>query len=190
VEPSRLTCYVHLVLARVTVVTFVALLAAVMYLVLNVGSGPGTTDPAFRAPPREHAVIPGIRRADAPLLPENLPSPSGPTVGSADISPGGAPMTSRPLTTPPLGDPVPGANLAFDEANHLYDRQDHEEARSLALKLLRQHPTSVRMRRIVVASSCIMGDLDTAQQHYLLLPERDRADMRLRCSPFGSNFHE
>ncbi len=84
------------------------------------------------------------------------------------------------------------SNLSFDEANKLYDRREYEEARALALTLLREHPSSVRMRRVVIASSCIMGDHEIAQQHYLILPEqsRDRSDMRERCLSYGSSFHE
>ena len=46
------------------------------------------------------------------------------------------------------------------------------------------------MRRVVVASSCIMGDNELAQQHYLFLPAKDRSDMRERCTPYGLTFRE
>ncbi|MEZ4360918.1 MAG: hypothetical protein R3B48_12115 [Kofleriaceae bacterium] len=128
---------------------------------------------------------------DAPVSAAPPAPPTSPREAAPTVAPG-APASAAP--SPPEVSAAEAtaiaANLSFDEANKLYDRRDYDEARALALTLLVKHPSSVRMRRVVVASSCIMGDHDVAQQHYLLLPERDRADMRQRCVPYGSTFHE
>jgi hypothetical protein len=86
----------------------------------------------------------------------------------------------------------PAANLDFEtamgEANKLYDRHNYEEARNLALKLLERQPGTVRMLRVVVSSSCILGDGETAQKHWNELPGFDKAQMATRCERFGVTF--
>jgi hypothetical protein len=200
------------VLARLAVVALAAvLLICTGYLVVQVGMGPkdGAAPAPAVTPAKEPAAPAGAAPAapmgaeqaarpslaGSPAAPPPAPPPAAP--GEATVAPAATPGSpgspGEVSAAPPRGgpgDPIPGANLEFDEANKLYDRREYDEARTLALSLLRAHPSSVRMRRIVVASSCIMGDQDTAQQHYLSLPERDRADMRLRCAPYGSAFHE
>jgi hypothetical protein len=87
-------------------------------------------------------------------------------------------------------DPVlnPDFDSAMLEANKLYDRHNYEEARTLALKLLEREPGTVRMLRVVVSSSCILGDGDTAQKYWTQLPEFDRTQMTARCERFGVTF--
>lgn len=86
----------------------------------------------------------------------------------------------------------PAVNPDFDaamlEANKLYDRHNYEEARTLALKLLERQPGTVRMLRVVVSSSCILGDGETAQRFWGQLPEFDRGQMTTRCERFGVTF--
>ncbi len=88
--------------------------------------------------------------------------------------------------------PDPALNPDFDtamlEANKLYDRHNYEDARQLALKLLDREPGTVRMLRVVVSSSCILGDAETAQKYWPQLPEFDRGQMTSRCERFGVNF--
>ncbi len=76
----------------------------------------------------------------------------------------------------------------MSEANRLYDRADYDGARTKAQELLKEHPDNVRMLRVVVSSSCMMGDEKTAQAHYERLPERDQRHMRRRCSRYGVEF--
>lgn len=193
-------------LARVALIALGALLLVFTgYLVVQVNAGP-RADVAATAPAALHA---GRAAAPEPSAPEderaaadepadrqaaraaNIPPPVDPLTPISPSSFGtGATGTAASNVTAAASAVTAAANLQFDEANKLYDRRDYEEARALALSLLKEHPTSVRMRRIVVASSCIMGDQDVAQQHYLLLPEKDRGDMRVRCVPYGSAFHE
>jgi hypothetical protein len=82
----------------------------------------------------------------------------------------------------------PDFDSAMLEANKLYDRHNYEEARTLALKLLERQPGTVRMLRVVVSSSCILGDGDSAQKYWTQLPEFDRGQMSTRCERFGVTF--
>jgi hypothetical protein len=70
------------------------------------------------------------------------------------------------------------------EANKLYDRGDYEGARAIAVKTLAESPGNVKLLRVVVSSSCILGDPDTANQYAPQLPPGDRAQMAERCSKF------
>jgi hypothetical protein len=82
----------------------------------------------------------------------------------------------------------PDFDSAMLEANKLYDRHNYEEARTLALKLLERQPGTVRMLRVIVSSSCILGDGDSAQKYWTQLPEFDRTQMTARCERFGVTF--
>ncbi|HUQ05294.1 MAG TPA: hypothetical protein VM261_22475 [Kofleriaceae bacterium] len=82
----------------------------------------------------------------------------------------------------------PDLDAAMLEANKLYDRHNYEEARTLALKLLERQPGTVRMLRVVVSSSCILGDGETAQKYWASLPDFDRTQMVTRCERFGVTF--
>jgi len=86
----------------------------------------------------------------------------------------------------------PATNPDFDaamlQANKLYDRHSYDEARQLALKLLDRQPGTVRMLRVVVSSSCILGDAEMAQKYWLQLPDFDRGQMSTRCERFGVTF--
>jgi hypothetical protein len=88
--------------------------------------------------------------------------------------------------------PDPAVNPDFDaamlEANKLYDRHNYDDARQLALKLLEREPGTVRMLRVVVSSSCILGDGETAQKYWTQLPGFDRNQMATRCERFGVTF--
>jgi hypothetical protein len=188
--------------ARVAVIFLGAVLIVFTgYLVVQVNAGPrvaavgnavspGDPSAPAAAPPRTaddfeaEALAAAGEPVARPAVATAPPTPVDP-LAPISLSSFGTGATGAANDNPP-----PAANLQFDEANKLYDRREYEEARTLALSLLKEHPTSVRMRRIVVASSCIMGDQDVAQQHYSMLPERDRGDMRIRCLPYGSSFQE
>lgn len=178
-------------LARVAVIALGAVLLLLTgVLFVQVGEGPrqhGAGD--------DGSVSSATPRRTAEERDEGAPS----SASSASSAPASAPSGASENRTEPAPPPVDpsspaaisaAANLQFDEANKLYDRREYEDARFLALHLLREHSTSVRMRRVVVASSCIMGDNELAQQHYLFLPAKDRADMRERCTTYGLIFRE
>ncbi|KAB2908180.1 MAG: hypothetical protein F9K40_04545 [Kofleriaceae bacterium] len=82
----------------------------------------------------------------------------------------------------------PDLDAAMLQANKLYDRHSYDDARQLALKLLDRQPGTVRMLRVVVSSSCILGDAEMAQKYWLQLPDFDRGQMSTRCERFGVTF--
>ena len=84
----------------------------------------------------------------------------------------------------------PKADSLMDQANKAYDRQDFEEAKVIAAKVLAKQPTNVRMMRIMVSASCIDGDTPQAQKYYELLPKADRDQMKARCDKYGFSFKE
>ena len=84
----------------------------------------------------------------------------------------------------------PKLDSLMDQANKAYDRQDFEEARAIAGKLLSKDPTNVRMLRIMVSSSCIEGDSVTAQKYFEQLPKFDREQMKQRCDRYGVTFKD
>jgi len=72
------------------------------------------------------------------------------------------------------------------DVNKAYDRADYETARDEALKVLQDHPKQTRMLRVVVSSSCIMGDGDMAVEYFdKLAGDRDRRQMARRCQRYG-----
>ncbi len=78
----------------------------------------------------------------------------------------------------------------MDQANKAYDRQDYEEAKSIAGNVLAKVPTNSRMLRIMVSSACLEGDQALAQQYYVQLPKADRLQMKQRCDRAGITFTE
>ncbi|HEY1558848.1 MAG TPA: hypothetical protein VGF94_28690 [Kofleriaceae bacterium] len=89
--------------------------------------------------------------------------------------------SAKDITPPDDGKPNPHGDAIMDQANKAYDRQDYDEAKTIAQKVLATEPRNVRMLRIVVSSSCIDGDSTMAQKYYVLLPKFDRDQMKLRC---------
>lgn len=191
-------CYLPYMLPkRLVLVGAAVLLVGAAYLARQVSRGP-------REAPMQQEAVPvavGERTTPAPVP---APSPAGAGEPQAQPPTSAAPARAATITSSAAGGPedvappapslaaqvAASSNLSLDEANRLYDRAEYEEARALALAVLREQPTSVRMRRIVVSASCIMGDSQTAQTHYLLLPTTDRADMQRRCARYGTAFVE
>ncbi|MBL4633991.1 MAG: hypothetical protein JKY56_08965 [Kofleriaceae bacterium] len=83
-----------------------------------------------------------------------------------------------------------GLRTEMADANKLYDQADYEGAREAALTILNGQSENVRMLRIVVSSSCIMGDEDIAVKYYQGLPKRDQAQMQRRCKRYDIAFDE
>ncbi len=78
----------------------------------------------------------------------------------------------------------------MNEANRLYDRADYQGAREAALAVLASNEFNVRMKRIVVSSSCIMFEEGPAREHFSDLPARDQRQMARRCKRYGIEFDE
>lgn len=168
----------------------VAVLAMTVYLFVQVratpaqASGSGASHPSAPTPrepiaraPREHAAPPVVEgKRTTPITRSGL----------------------GPQKTPDPGlDPVEDdrkVDLKKDnlmaEANKAYDRQDFDDAMSLATKVLATDPTNVRMLRIMVSASCISGDPAVAQANYEKLPKFDREQMKQRCDRYGVTFKD
>lgn len=72
---------------------------------------------------------------------------------------------------------IRGVNLAYES----YRNRDFETARSLGAKILTELPKNVSLRRLVVASSCKLGDKETARSELTSLPAFDSGEMREVC---------
>ncbi|HEY5935535.1 MAG TPA: tetratricopeptide repeat protein [Kofleriaceae bacterium] len=133
-------------------------------------AGPAAPQPDSRPrktePPRPGA---GIRRDPEPTNPARADDAATPT-----------PQTPAQVEE------------AMKEASQAYDRQDYDEAKELANRLLAQDPNNVKMRRILVSSACMQGDPGEAQKHFDLLPTSGdaRQVMRVRCKREGIVFTE
>jgi hypothetical protein len=88
------------------------------------------------------------------------------------------------------GSANPKLDAVMDQANKAYDRQDYEDAKTIAGKILAKLPKNTRMLRIMVSASCMDGDNATAQKYYEQLPKPDRLQMRARCDRNGVTFTE
>lgn len=129
------------------------------------------------------APAPGAPHADSQL---RKPAP---TRATPDPVNPGSPATPE---TPPAPRTPAQLEEAMSEANKAYDRQDYDEAKELANRLLAQDPNNVRMRRILVSTACMQGDPGEAQKHFDLLPTSGdaRQVMRVRCKREGIVFTE
>jgi hypothetical protein len=119
-----------------------------------------------------------------------------------------APATSEPRliaepskppdTTPPaIAEPTevklegPELEAVMNEAIKAYDKLDLDEARSIALRVLKVEPTNLRMLRIMTSSHCLDSNGAEAQKYFNLLPNtNDREQMKRRCARYGITFSE
>jgi hypothetical protein len=182
--------------ALVLVGLSVAVLAMAVYLFVQV-----------RATPAEARVAPQARaHVNAPAPEHDEPVTQSTEDTGQPARP--APRMGRPLSPdelrptqapPPSGDAPalasdvpdkadPRFQMVLAEANKAYDRQDFDEARSIATRALAKDPTNTRMLRIMVSSHCIEGDSASAQTYYDKLPEFDRQQMSKRCATYGVTF--
>ena len=130
-------------------------------------------DPALAFPPSR-----GLPRLRADLGATDLPPP----IDLPDR------LRAGTAVQPAIDPDNPEWVSAMTESNKAYDRGDFDGARSLAMKLLGKDPSNIRMLRIVVSSSCIMGDADVATQYWSRLPPGDQAQMADRCSRYQVSF--
>jgi hypothetical protein len=197
-EGPSAACYSVAVTARHLALAALALavLGMGVYLFIQVRSTPAQADVTGPAHP-----VGSARASSGPV--EATPPPPGdaratPGSGSGPIA-HGPELAGHP---PRLGgeggdvtpdDPTranPRLDSIMDQANKAYDRQEFDEAKAIAGKVLSKDPTNIRMMRIMVSSSCIDGDTSMAQKYYELLPKFDREQMRQRCDRYGVAFKE
>jgi type IV secretory pathway VirB10-like protein len=134
---------------------------------------------ADRPPIRDAAIKPPMMGLPAPK------TPSPPDEAKQEIAPAPTPSKLPQLDREPESAKAnPKLDAAMAEANKAYDKQDYDEAKQLAQKVLARAPGSTRMTRILVSASCLSGDAATAQKAYLTLPAGgpDRTAMKTRCS--------
>jgi hypothetical protein len=131
-------------------------------------------------------------------LASRAPPPSrSPAENDRPEPPEPRPMIAAPSVPPPTeagadprGETAPAVDLQgrTHEAIAAYDRGDYEVAVERALGVLDVEPDNVRMLRVTVSSSCMLGEVDRARSLYPRLPERDKQDIRRRCARFGIQF--
>lgn len=156
-----------------------------------------------RAQPAPPAIASQVERASrpSPVVPHGAPAREASPAADRRPSPratavAAAPVAQvAPVAAPSLGsaqDPgeLTGAKLeaVMTEANKAYDRNDYDEARQIASRVLAQLPTNVRMLRVMVSASCIDGDAAVAQAHFAKLPPADQEQMKVRCARYGVAF--
>jgi hypothetical protein len=193
----------------------VAVAGIMLYLFLAVRGGPAAVAPADLAAARARHEAEAARSAAARPAPSAPSDDRGEfdrrltehrarpgrirdvthaEPGLPDIPPSnpeGGPATGPTIAT---GEPEPvldaqmQLSAKLDEANRLYDKADYETAQQRAIDVLREAPDNVRMMRIVVSTSCMMGQEDQARKYYGTLPERDKIQMAVRCERYGIKF--
>ena len=177
-----------------------AVLAAGVYLFIQVRASPAEAQVPVPAQTRAHSSEPS-----EPAVTHTTSEDVSPQVGKPLERPVGV-GTIRSGTSPsapviPAADDHPAISeipdkadpryqMVLGEANKAYDRQDFDEARTIATKVLAKDPTNARMLRIMVSSHCIEGDQAAAQTYYDKLPEFDRQQMTKRCATYGVSFKE
>jgi hypothetical protein len=166
-----------------------AILAAGVYLFFEVKATPAEATPSVTVRARPQATVP--REDHTQVATTTQPTRSHtPT-----------PPTPRPplrTTQAPIERVPPPEDQAVDLktdnlmelANKAYDRQDFDEATTLAMKVLAKEPDNVRMLRVMVSANCIGGDSGIAQTYYEKLPKFDRDQMKQRCDRYGVVFKD
>lgn len=188
--------------ARALILTAAAALVALggLYLLIEVRSSgaaaPSEAEVAAKVA-RQGRPSPAAttrpRREETASIPRPTPDAEPPRKERSRFAPSAAAAMptrfapSEGKTLPPEGSDA-DFETAMLETNKLYDRHNYEDARAQALKLLERKPGTVRMLRVVVSSSCILGDAETAQRYWTELPETDRAQMTERCSRYDIVF--
>lgn len=165
-----------------------------VYLFLQVRATPAVAQPAAIASAKDD--VPDDSETEG--APQDKPTPGRRVAGMRNLAKSTNDSTSTSptpsTTTPALEDDKslmgPKLDAVMAEANKAYDKQDFDEARAIAQRVLKQHPTNVRMLRIMTSSHCIEADTAEAQKYFNLLPPADREQMKTRCSRYGITFSE
>lgn len=82
----------------------------------------------------------------------------------------------------------PNNDALMDEANKAYDKQEFDEARGIAQRVLTKEPDNIRMLRIMVSAACVETDVNEAAKWLAKLPSGDQAAMKTRCKRYGVTF--
>ncbi|MBA2543640.1 MAG: hypothetical protein H0V17_28620 [Deltaproteobacteria bacterium] len=132
-------------------------------------------------PAGDRPYTPGIRGMARKVENEKVGDPARGDAGSAPALGSEDPPADGKLEGPKL-------EAVMAEANRAYDKMEFDDARSIAQKVLKQHPTNTRMLRVMASAHCIESDTAEAQKYFNLLPPPDREQMKTRCARYGVTF--
>jgi hypothetical protein len=169
----------HVILAVATL----AVLGLGVYLFIEVRNAPAAPLVEASAPPH---ITPHVDEVPPPTA----PAPPTPVVAKHDRH---DPIPVEPETPPPrtpdeLQKADPNNDSLMDEANKAYDKQEFEEARAIAARILAKDPANVRMLRILVSAACVEVDQAEAAKWLAKLPPNDQNAMKTRCTRYGVTF--
>jgi hypothetical protein len=163
-----------------------AVLGLGVYLFIEVRSAPASPQVASaKSTPAQPAAVPDEPAAPpaADAVPAKPVKPAKPA-GTRPVEP----ETAPPRTPEEMQKADPNNDSLMDEANRAYDKQEFEEARAIAGRILAKDPTNVRMLRIMVSAACVEVDKDEAAKWLGKLPPGDQAAMKTRCTRYGVTF--
>jgi hypothetical protein len=158
-----------------------------VYLFLEVKATPAEATPSVTVSARPKASVPREDHAQVATTTQTPPTHMPPK-STAPIRTTPAPIERVPPSEDQAVD-LKTDNL-MELANKAYDRQDFDEATTLASRVLANEPDNVRMLRVMVSANCIGGDSGIAQQYYEKLPKFDRDQMKQRCDRYGVVFKD
>jgi hypothetical protein len=125
--------------------------------------------------PGATASLPKAKPGAAPRV------PVAPTVSADTIR-----QIREGKTTGSSGPGVRDPMTVVIEAERALAQSDFPRAAMLSRKALEVEPDNVRMRRVAVASACMMGEADVAKQYNAKLALNDQLAMTKRCREHGT----
>lgn len=173
----------HLLMAAASI----AVLGLGVYLFVQVKQAPAAPTAVEPRHEVQQSEAPTVKVADTP--PEtkrDRHDPSPITAPPPPVQTAPAPAAQPVNEEPPKADP--NQDALMDEANKAYDKQDFDEARQIAGRILAQQPNNTRMLRIMVSAACVEVDAAEAQKWFPKLAPDDQKAMRTRCTRYGVTF--
>ncbi len=163
-----------------------AVLGLGVYLFIQVRSAPAAPHVEASLPSREPAPAPAHDDAPAAQTPAATPLIAKARDRHDQIPV--EPETPPPRTPEEMQKADPNTDALMDEANKAYDKQEFEEARTIANRILAKDPSNVRMLRVLVSAACVEVDQAEAAKWLAKLPPNDQAAMKTRCTRYGVAF--
>ena len=163
------------------------ILGAILYWQLA-GSDEAGSDPAAGNATQTKPIA-----KKKPVLRRPIPvKPAQPDVsaGNGDLASEGSSEPSSDLSGLVESDPaeLEKARVAelVEQTVVLYDRSDYARAVAKAKEVLQERPDNIRALSVLISSSCILGDGDTAREHFARLERAiDREPMETVCAQHG-----
>lgn len=165
-----------------------AILAAGVYLFFEVKATPAEATPSVTVHARSQVTAPHEDHTPVATATQSSHTATPPTPRAPIRTTTAGPIERVP---PPEDQAVDlKTDNLMELANKAYDRQDFDEATTLAMRVLAKEPDNVRMLRVMVSANCIGGDSGIAQTYYEKLPKFDRDQMKQRCDRYGVVFKD